>query len=60
MGFCTEECRNVYFLDYMYRLTMAMKADQERGKEAGGGTVTTEEQGVGHRCMCIFFACAEV
>jgi hypothetical protein len=24
-------------MDYMYRLTMAMEADQERGKEAGGG-----------------------
>ena len=26
MGFCTEECRNEYFLEYRYRLAMAMEA----------------------------------
>jgi hypothetical protein len=30
MGFCTEECRNEYFLEYRYRLTMAMEAQSRR------------------------------
>lgn len=62
MGFCTEECRNEYFLDYRCRLTMATveaegRSEARKPVEAAAAT-TTEGQGVGYRR--IFFTCAEV
>jgi hypothetical protein len=61
MGFCTEECRNEYFLDYRCRLTMATveaEGRSEARKPVEAAAATTEGQGVGYRR--IFFTCAEV
>ena len=59
MGFCTEECRNeYYFLDYRYRLTMAMEAEGRRSRsEARKAPVAEGEAANGYS---IFFTCAEV
>jgi hypothetical protein len=59
MGFCTEECRNeYYFLDYRYRLTMAMEAEGRRFRsEARKAPVAEGEAANGYS---IFFTSAEV
>ncbi|KXG25151.1 uncharacterized protein LOC110436750 [Sorghum bicolor] len=60
MGFCKEECRNEYFLEYRYRLAMAMEAESRRIRsEARKVPMAPEgEAGIGYRS--IFFTCAEV
>jgi hypothetical protein len=59
MGLCTEECRNeYYFLDYRYRLTMAMEAEGRRFRsEARKARVAEGEAANGYS---IFFTSAEV
>jgi hypothetical protein len=37
MGFRTEECRNEYFLEYRYRLVMAMEAESRTTRSKGQG-----------------------
>ena len=59
MGFCTEECRNEYFLEYRYRFAMAMEAESRRIRcEARKAPMAEGEAGIGYRS--IFFTCAEV
>ena len=59
MGFCTEECRNEYFLQYRYSLATAMEAESRWTRsKARKAPVAEGEAAVGYRR--IFFICAEV
>ncbi|KAG0523605.1 hypothetical protein BDA96_07G137100 [Sorghum bicolor] len=60
MGFCTEECRNEYFLEYRYRVAMAMEAESRRTRSEARkkAPVAEGEAAIGYRS--IFFTCTEV
>jgi hypothetical protein len=50
MGFCTEECRNEYFLEYKYKLAMAMEAESRRTRsKARKAPVAEGEAAVSYR-----------
>jgi len=60
MGFCTEECRNEYFLEYRYRLAIATEAESRRTRSEARRKAPVAE---GEAVICyrrIFFTCAEV
>jgi hypothetical protein len=60
MGFCTEEFRNEYFLEYRYRLAIAMEAKSRRTRSEARRKAPVAE---GEAVICyrrIFFTCAEV
>jgi hypothetical protein len=59
MGFCIEECSNEYFLEYRYKVAMAMEVKSRRTRsKARKASVAEGEVAVGYKC--IFFICAEV
>ena len=56
----TEECRNEYFLEYRYRLAIAMEAESRRTRSKARRKAPVAE---GEAAICyrrIFFICAEV
>jgi hypothetical protein len=60
MGFRTEECRNEYFLEYRYRLVMAMEAREQEDQEQGARKALVAEGEAALSYRRIFFICAEV